>query len=320
MSNYTLMNKALSRLLNEGETIIHPICAVLERNGRRYFSYFAFTDDALLIALTYENNTTWSKRISLDIASLKIKEYKFFGKRGYEVNIAFKNNTPIKIIIPYKNFTYGEQKEDIQQFINYIKEHSPQNSYPPLKNITGTKLRRQYFNAPLWFVLPIIPICIILIAMVLIRHNEFSFSEWLALSLNGIGLLIAIISPFIVLSVLNRFWFGKIVSVINNQGIYFENNFLPWNKINKIEYIPDTAGRQYKINLRLYGYTRLKLTLNSGIGDEYDAEIKNFPLYGLFFFKKFCPDKKIKFDAKNVIWALVFLGIAIIVSLLIPFV
>lgn len=320
MSNYPIMSKALSSLLNEGEIIKYPICAVLERDGRRYFSYFAFTDDALLIALTYENHTTWSKRVPLDITSLNIKEYKFFSKREYEINIALKDNSPIKIIIPYKNFTYGEQKEDIQRFINYLKEHSPQNNYPPLKDINGVKLRRQYFNAPLWFVLPIIPICIILMAMVLIKHNEFSFSEWLALSLKSIGLLLAIFSPFIALSVLNRFLFGKIVSVMNNEGIYFENNFIPWNKINKIEYIPDTAGRQYEIKLALYGYTRLKLTLNGETGKEYDAEIKNFPLYGLFKLKKFCPDKKIKFAAKNVLWALVFLGIAMIVSLLIPFV
>lgn len=319
MKNYPIMNKTLSSLLNEGEIIKHPICAVLEYDGRRYFSYFAFTNDALLIALTHENNTNWSKRIPLDITSLNIKEYNFFSKREYEINIAFKDNSPIKIIIPYKNFTYGEQKEDTRQFIDYLKEHSPQNSYPSLKDVSGIKLRRQYFNFPIYLLSPVIPISILVITMVLIKNNEFAFKHWLALSLEGVCIVLALLSPFIVLSILNRFLFGNIVSVINNQGIYLENNFIPWDKIHKITYIPNTPSR-YQHSVLHHRYTRLNLTLTGETGEGYDVEIKNFPFYGIFKLKKFCPDKKIKFAAKFILCEIIILIIAMLISLLIPFV
>lgn len=319
MGKYPLMNKTLSALLNEREILKHPICAILEQNGRRYYSYFAFTEKAFIVALSHENNTTWSKRIPLDIASLMIKEYKFFGKREYEINIAFKNNSPVKIIIPYKDFTYGEQGEEIQHFINYLKESSPQNGYPTLKNINGAKLRRQYFNTPLYLILPVIPLCVLLFAMVSIRHNEFSWGAWIMQSLEGIGLVLAILSPFIVLSVLNLFLFGKIVSVINDQGIYLENNFILWDKIHKITYIPDTPSK-YQYSVLHHRYTRLNLTVTGETGEEYDVEIKNFPFYGLFKLKKFCPDKKIKFAAKFILVEIIILIIAMLISLLIPFV
>lgn len=320
MSDYPLMNKALSPLLNEGETIKHPIHAVLEQDGRWYFSYFAFTEDAFLVALSHENNNApWSKRIPLDVESVMIKDYKVFKNREYAINIAFKNNSPIKIIIPYRDFTYGNQSEKIQQFIKHLQELSPQNSHPALKDINGTRLRRQYFNLPIYLILPVIPLCISLFAMVLIRHNGFSWGEWLTISFEGISFVLALLSPFVLLSALNRFLFGKIVSVINDNGIYFENNFVPWNKIKKITYIPDTPS-EYQHSVPHHCYTRLKLTVESETGEDYDVEIKNFPLYGLFKIKKYCSNKKIKFAAKNVLWALVFLGIAMIASLLIPFV
>lgn len=319
MSDYPLMDKTLSALLNDGETVKYPICAVLECGGRRYFSYFAFTDDSLLIALTHENNTTWSKRLPLNIESLSIKEYKFFSKREYEINIALKNNSPVKIIIPYKNFTYGEQNEEIRQFIEYLKERSPQNSYPPLKEVRGTKLRRQYFNLPIYLISPVIPISILAMTMILIKNNEFSFNEWLALCFEGVCIVLAILSPFIVLSLLNRFIFGKIVSVINDDGIYFENNFISWNKITNISYTPDIPGK-YQYTVVHHRYTRLTFTMCNEDGEEYNAEIKNFPLYGLLKIRKFSPNIKIKFAAKNVLWAIIFIAIAMVVSLLIPFV
>lgn len=319
MSDRPLMEKALSALLNDGETIKHPIHAVLEQNGGRYYSYFAFTENAFLIALTYENNTSWSKRIPLDIVSLSIKEYKFFSKREYELNITFTNNSPIKILIPYKSFTYGEQKKEIQKFINCLKEHSPQNSYTPLKDINGVKLRRQYFNLPIYLLSPAIPISILGMTMILIKHNELSFNYWLTLSLEGVGIVFALLSPFIILSLLNRFIFGKIVSVINNEGIYFENNFIPWNEIDKISYIPNIPSK-YQSSVLHHRYTRLSLTICNENGVEYDAEIKHFPFYGLFKLKKYFPAKKIKFIGKNVTWTIIVIAITMVAILLIPFV
>lgn len=320
MEKYPLMNKALSVLLNDGETIKHPLHAILEREGTRYYSYFAFTENALLVALSYENNNaTWSKRLPLDVESVMIKDYKIFRNHEYEINIAFKNNSPIKIIIPYQDFTYGNQSEKIQQFIKHLQEHSPKNSCPVLKDINGTKLRRQYFNLPIYLILPVIPLCISLFAMVLIRHNEFSWGEWLTVSFEGISFVLTLLSPFVLLSVLNHFLFGKIVSVINDDGIYFENNFVPWNKIKKITYIPDVPGKHQHTVIH-HRYTRLKLTLNSETDEKYDVEIKNFPFYGLFKLKKFCPDKKIKFSAKFILVKIIILIIAMVISLLIPFV
>lgn len=298
MEKFPLMNKTLSALLNEGETLQHPIYAILERGGKRCTSYFGFTDGFFLIALTHENNETWSERIPLEIKSLKVEEFKLLNQKEYEINIAFENNSPVKIIAGEKTFSYGNQKEQITAFLNHLYALAPKKTCPSLREIKGARLRRQYFSAFLYFLSPVPLFGVLAIIITTLKHDEFVFLKCLFECLYGVWISLLILSPLILLTILNRFFFGKIVCVMNRDGMYLKNDFIPWGKIVKITYIPEFVYR-YHADIR-YRYTRLLITVCNSLGKEHDIEVKNFPFYGLFKLKRLCPDKKIKFIAKEV--------------------
>ena len=313
MEKYPLRNKALSALLDEGETLKHPIYAVLEREGRRYTSYLGLTDGFLLIALTFENNRTWSARIPLDIKSLKIKKSNFFIQSDYEISIAFENSSPIKIYANKKVSTYGDQEEHINAFLAYLSDNAPKEEFPSLKDIKGSKFQRQYFDFILYLFLPFPLFAVCVITMVNLRHNEFVFANNLLDILYGMGLFLIILSPIFILSILNHV-FGKIVSVINRDGIYLENDFVSWGKIEKITYIPEVFANRNPYAM-VYRYTRMVLTVLNSSGEKYDIEVKNFPVYGLFKIKRLCPDKKIEFVAKDILFV-VMIWITVMVVML----
>ena len=113
-----------------------------------------------------------------------------------------------------------------------------------LKCIEGKKIRRQGFNIPL----------IILYSMMLaIPYGIFAFS-WCMGKLDTYGspsafwtsgLVCFLFSvPFLVLRLLNKYLFGKIICVLDEEGIYYANKGkLCWDSIEKIEYAMDSKPR-----------------------------------------------------------------------------
>ncbi len=113
-----------------------------------------------------------------------------------------------------------------------------------LKCIQGKKIRRQGF---------IIPLVIFYSMMVAIPYFIFAIS-WCVGKLDTYGspstfwtsvLLCFLFSvPFLVLRSLNKYFFGKIICVLNEEGIYYANKGkLRWDSIEKIEYVIDSKPR-----------------------------------------------------------------------------
>ncbi len=105
-----------------------------------------------------------------------------------------------------------------------------------LKEIDGKKFRRQYFTFIIYMLLYLmlfLPYTMIVSKLI---YGDFDSSTILYDVLTSIIVCFIVQLPFIILAILNRFYFGKIICVANEQGIYHKNGFVAWKDITKIEY------------------------------------------------------------------------------------
>lgn len=103
--------------------------------------------------------------------------------------------------------------------------------------------------------------------------------------------------PFVVLSLLNRYAFGKIVAVIGEDGIYLENYFVPWDKIQQITYVPDMPSRSSSPDQ----YSRAVFTVEDASNTVFDVKARHFPLYGLLKIKRLHPELPTKLDKTMIV-------------------
>lgn len=288
-----LMIESLTKLLRSGETLYHPFFGAVEKGGYYDHAFFGFTEKHLLIAFVTGNNIHKTERIPLNIQSVTVKK-SLVGQ--HIIDISFSDNAPIKIRA-YQNFRRLDcQKDNLPKFLECLSEKAPQKEPLELKNIEGEKIRWQYFNVCLYVILSFLPMIVIVLAALSIKDGSFSFLKLINSLMTSVFCEIVILSPLILLSLLNRFLFGRTVCVINDSGIHLDNNFLPWNKIKKVSYIPDFSS---KWHLR---YCRAYFTVKSSAGKEYDVEANHFPLYGLRKIKKINPDIEIKIAKGNILF------------------
>lgn len=179
-------------------------------------------------------------------------------------------------------------KKKIRAFFkNQAKEAAKRKKkYAVLKNSDGTKIRMQYFNIPVFTFLALVIVPVLFIApAVAIKNKEPLFSYDL---LTTLGVSVIILLPFILLSVLNRFFFGKVVCVINDKGIRLIDDFIKWDDITEISYQP---GGLAKYNYHSsYAYITVRRP-----GGVYTSciDIPHFPLYGLILLKRRLPEVKL---------------------------
>ena len=110
-----------------------------------------------------------------------------------------------------------------------------------LKCIQGKKIRRQGFNIPLiilYSMMFAIPYCIFAISWCVGKLDTYGSPTTFGTSV----LLCFLFSvPFLVLRSLNKHFFGKIICVLDEEGIYYANKGkLCWDSIEKIEYVIDS--------------------------------------------------------------------------------
>lgn len=114
------------------------------------------------------------------------------------------------------------------------------------KDIDGKKIREQYFDGIL-----------IGVSVIAICYTIFSFFNVENYKSNFINIVIVVtcFSPFILLAILNRFAFGKILCVLAKNKLYYfnaetrinsrhnkTNGCMEYNEIKNVEYIPSSAG------------------------------------------------------------------------------
>ena len=157
-----------------------------------------------------------------------------------------------------------------------------------LKYIDGKKIRRQYFNIPLIILYSLalaIPYAILTISWCIGKSDSYASPSTLWTS---IWVCFVFSLPLLILRILNKHYFGRIICVLNEEGIHYSNKGkLCWDTIEKIEYVIDSKPR-YKNDtgkaFRVIVYTQ---------GGKYIV-LANAPLYIVSRIKKYRKELDLK--------------------------
>ena len=111
-----------------------------------------------------------------------------------------------------------------------------------LRKINGDKIRWQYFTWPLLILLysAIATPCAVFVGS--LSLGKFDASECLSALRVSVEVCLILATPFIILYVLNQQFFGKIICVINENGIHHKDGLIKWEDITKIEYEVELYG------------------------------------------------------------------------------
>lgn len=160
--------------------------------------------------------------------------------------------------------------------------------------MTDEKIRRQYFNGPIY-----------LLSTVLIPLYFFLFISDIA---TGQGFLETIrelvislwvplvwIGPLSILSCLNRLFFGKVICVLTSKGLQHDKGFVPWDQITMIEYEIVLPRRSY-----LYTNQINSCFAHIHIKDAKDLLLIHAPYMLLQAVQKYNPDIKTRFTKHSI--------------------
>ena len=252
-----------------------------------------------------------TQRIPLDIKSVKIKQTAI--TKQYVIDISFKNSSPCRITASPKVLMIDSQKVNLPLFLEHLNNISPNTVNTNLKNISGQKIRKQYFNFTiLCFFTVFLTIFAVMITMSFVGRFYFeAMIKVLPLMAVAFGICL---TPLIFLSLLNKFMFGKIIGVIDENGIHLENDYIRLADIESVTYSPRTP-RRYRV---VHTFATIKTS-------KYDVDVLHFSLYALRYIKKQNPDIKIKLDKDGkdeilyffympIIYAIIFSAVAYLVG------
>jgi|GEM_PF-810822 len=119
-----------------------------------------------------------------------------------------------------------------------------------LNQINGKKIRRQYFNIPLIILYSLMFEIPYAVTVISICSGENDFYKLPELIWKSIWICFVFSLPILVLRILNKHCFGRIICVLSEEGIYYSNKAkIRWETIEKIEYVINSEPR-YKGDTR----------------------------------------------------------------------
>lgn len=163
-----------------------------------------------------------------------------------------------------------------------------------LRDIPGEKIRRQYFNIPIYVILSFGTALIMIILIAGSKQDSTQAQEefWVLASVIATGLLVLL--PLIVLSLLNRFFLGEIICVLDKKGIHYKDGdnirFIPWNHIMRVAYEPDVPMRTS--HSRLFRSYNTAHIFSKPFKKEIEIELIQAPFFLLGKMKKYHPNAK----------------------------
>jgi len=307
MSETNIMISSLTELLLEEETLIHPIFGLLEKGGVQHYCYFAFTQNHFLIAYVSGKRIVSFTRIPLEIQSVKIKWTRIL--RQCVIDIQFDGRESFRITASPKVLTIDSQKENLPRFLEHLQSKVKRQALN-LAQIDGEPIRWQYFNTIIYIILSCLTLTSIIIVVTELKKGDSDIvGVFVELSLAIPKAAVTFITPLAVLSLLNRFFFGKTLAVVKRHTLYLDNKEIPLSDIKEIVYHPRLVSRHE------LSFSHATLVVSSKAGKDYHHDIVHFPVYGMRTIKKYNPDIKIGFD--GYIWFWIFMPS--VVAVLIPF-
>ena len=168
-----------------------------------------------------------------------------------------------------------------------------------LLNKKGKKIRWQYFNTCIYFYLTVIPAVLVMIVLMELKEGIFDIGNFIHETARVTpALLVVFIGPFLVLSILNRFCFGKVLGVMDNSTLFLNDREIDITNIIEIMYHPGVLSRS-KIH-----FCCATFVVRAQNGGTESFDVIHFPLYGLREIKKQNYNIKLCFDKS--IWFLMF--------------
>ena len=165
----------------------------------------------------------------------------------------------------------------------------------------GKKIRWQYFNTYIYIQLSFIPAVPVMIILTELKKGNFDIWNGIVEMAGATPVILAMyaifIGPFIVLSILNRFCFGKVLGVVDNSTLFLNDREIDINNIIEIAYHPRVMSRSKFSSC----YATFVVQTKNGGTESFD--VIHFPLYGLKEIKKYNPNIELSFD--KYIWFLV---------------
>ena len=292
------MIEALSDMLQDGETLLHSIFGYIKYNGFQQFAYFGLTENSFLIARLSGENVTGTTKIPLNITSVQIKKSKIL--KEYTINVLFEKGKAYTICTFSKVLKVKSQEENFPLFLKLLKNKAKK-QVKSLEEIEGKKIRWQYFNTFIYIMLAFIPaVPVMIIAQELRKGNldiwniivEMSGATPVMIVMYGI-----FIGPFVILSIFNRFYFGKLLGVVTEDTLFLENREIPITDIKKIVYHPRIMTR------RSISFSYATIFIRTKANNMKPLDVVHFPMYGLKEIKKY--NKDIKLSCDKYIWFLI---------------
>lgn len=166
--------------------------------------------------------------------------------------------------------------------------------------IDGKKIRWQYFNTYIYIMFSFAPSIPIIITAQLSRKG--ASDVWNAIMemvdmLPVFAVVYAIsLGPFIVLSILNRFCFGKVLGVVDKDTLFLENREIFIKDIQEIVYHPRIILK-HELN-----FSSATFTVRVNGSDTETFDVLHFPIYGMREIRRYHRRVKVKCDKK--LWLL----------------
>ncbi|MBR6507157.1 MAG: hypothetical protein IKT37_06120 [Clostridia bacterium] len=314
MTNKELMFASLNDLLESGETLMYPIYGILDQGNARSYGYFGFTKSHfLMVLLTPSGKQVRSAtRIPLNINSVSVK--KTFGILQHSIYIDFKDAMPCKILASEKVLGLDTQIKNFPAFVGHLKSIAGCAESIDLKKTDGSKIRFQYFNVIIYYLLVFLPVIPVMITIIGSKYENYELPAFSELVFEVLKIGAPIILPLVFLSILNRFLFGKIICVVDNSALVLEDTKIPLRYIKKVSYTPKLISK-HKVN-----YTFATLHIDSPEKGEYTTDILHFPLYGLRVIKSHNPNVKIKFTKSGVFTVAFGILAPLVISVIVSFI
>lgn len=313
MANTASMMQALTAALNTGETLLHPVFGIEGEGNFQQYGYFAFTETHFIVVYLSGKRVSHTERIPLNVKSIKIRKTKLFGQ--YIIAIRFGKKRTVSLTLAPKVLTIDTQKENLPLFIAHLRSIAKAEAVA-LADMPGEKIRWQYFNTYLYMQFAFLPMVPLIILISEFKEGNFAVGEVVAGFLDALPVLLVMYAfffgPFLILSVLNRFFFGKVVAVVRDGTVFFENNEeIAASNIREIVYHPRVASRT-KI-----AFSYATLFTQQDADEAEPINILHFPIYGMQKIKRHNPAIKLRIDKSVWFYVLLPSVVGIVMSLLI---
>ena len=178
------------------------------------------------------------------------------------------------------------------------------------KNTPGEKIRRQYFNVPIYGVLSLVNLAVSTVTAVAVSTAESTVSSWLEDVVVILLLSAVVLLPLGLLSLLNRFFFGEVICVLDDKGLHYDGGFIWWQDIKNAVYEPDTPD--IHMTRRIFCLNQLSLTVKP-FAKARVVELDHAPFFLLRKVKKHCPGIPCKISPWGITWILTLsLGVTIL--------